>query len=36
MITVRISSDNPRHITRELTLDEIQIIGRYIGRFTTD
>lgn len=33
-ITVQISSDNPRHMTRELTLDEIQIIGRYIGRFT--
>ncbi|MBM7048461.1 S24 family peptidase [Rhizobium lusitanum] len=36
IITIRISSDNPRHITRELTLDEIQIVGRYIGRFTTD
>jgi transcriptional regulator with XRE-family HTH domain len=34
IITVQISSDNPRHTTRELTLDEIQIIGRYIGRFT--
>jgi transcriptional regulator with XRE-family HTH domain len=34
MITVQISSDNPRHSTRTLTLDEIQIIGRYIGRFT--
>lgn len=33
-ITVQISSDNPRHTTRELTLDEIQIVGRYIGRFT--
>lgn len=34
VITVQISSDNPRHGTRELTLPEIQIIGRYIGRFT--
>jgi len=33
-ITVQISSDNPRHTTRELNLDEIQIVGRYIGRFT--
>lgn len=33
-ITVRISSDNPRHSSRELTLSEIQIIGRYVGRFT--
>lgn len=33
-ITVQISSDNPRHMTRILTIDEIQIIGRYIGRFT--
>jgi lambda repressor-like predicted transcriptional regulator len=33
-ITVQISSDNPRHMTRELNLDEIQIVGRYIGRFT--
>lgn len=34
VITVQISSDNPRHATRELTLDEIQIVGRFIGRFT--
>lgn len=34
MIKVQISSDNPRHTTRELNLDEIQIVGRYIGRFT--
>lgn len=34
IITVQISSDNPRHLTRVLTLDEIQIVGRYIGRFT--
>ncbi|MCZ4089359.1 S24 family peptidase [Sinorhizobium psoraleae] len=33
-ITVRISSDNPRHLDRELTLEEITIVGRYIGRFT--
>lgn len=34
VITVQISSDNPRHGTRELTLGEIQIVGRYVGRFT--
>jgi hypothetical protein len=34
IITVRVSSDNPRHATRELTLDEIHILGRFIGRFT--
>lgn len=34
VITVQIASDNPRHGTRELTLGEIQIVGRYIGRFT--
>jgi len=33
-ISLRISSDNPRHATRELLLSEIAIIGRYIGRFT--
>ena len=33
-VTVRISSDNPLHRERELTLPEIQIVGRYIGRFT--
>lgn len=33
-ITVRISSDNPLHRERELTLPEIHIIGRFIGRFT--
>ncbi len=33
-ITVRIASDNPHHNDRELTLPEIYIIGRYIGRFT--
>lgn len=33
-ITVRISSDNQLHRDRELTLDEIHIIGRYVGRFT--
>lgn len=32
--TVRVSSDNPRHLDRELNLDEIQIIGAYVGRFT--
>lgn len=34
-IRVRVSSDNPRHADRELTLDEIHIIGRFVGRFTT-
>ncbi|MFC3163090.1 S24 family peptidase [Ciceribacter thiooxidans] len=34
VITVKISSDNPRHGERELTLDEIHILGRYLGRFT--
>jgi phage repressor protein C with HTH and peptisase S24 domain len=33
-VNVRISSDNPKHRDQELTLDEIQIIGRYVGRFT--
>lgn len=34
-VTVRIMSDNPRHAPRELNLDEIKIVGRYVGRFTT-
>lgn len=34
IVTVRLSSDNPNHKDRELTLDEINIIGRYVGRFT--
>lgn len=34
MVLVRISSDNKKHLDQELTLDEIQIIGRYVGRFT--
>jgi transcriptional regulator with XRE-family HTH domain len=33
-VLVRISSDNPKHAVLELTLGEITIIGRYIGRFT--
>lgn len=33
-VRVRISSDNPKHVDQELTLEEIQIIGRYVGRFT--
>lgn len=33
-VTVKIISDNARHSERELTLDEIHIVGRYIGRFT--
>lgn len=31
---VRVSSDNPRHSTRERRLSEIQIVGRYIGKFS--
>jgi phage repressor protein C with HTH and peptisase S24 domain len=34
IVTVLISSDNKLHRERELTLGEIEIIGRYIGRFT--
>lgn len=33
-VTVRVSSDNPRHLDRELTLEEIHIVGAYLGRFT--
>lgn len=33
-VLVSIMSDNPRHRARELTLPEIYIIGRYVGRFT--
>ncbi|PRD42090.1 transcriptional regulator [Phyllobacterium phragmitis] len=33
-VEVSVSSDNPRHTTRTLLLEEIHIIGRYIGRFT--
>jgi len=33
-VQVRIISDNPRHSPQELTLDEINIIGKYVGRFT--
>ena len=33
-VVVRISSDNSKHRDQELTLDEITIIGRYVGRFT--
>ena len=35
IVNVAIISDNARHRTRELTLPEIHIIGRYVGRFTT-
>jgi transcriptional regulator with XRE-family HTH domain len=35
-VMVRVSSDNTRHRDRELTLDEIQIIGMYVGRFTVN
>ena len=34
-ITVRVASDNPKHITRDLPLSEINIVGRYLGKFTT-
>ncbi|MBT9373208.1 S24 family peptidase [Rhizobium sp. CSW-27] len=34
IVRVRIASDNPRHLERELNLDEIHIVGRYVGRFT--
>ncbi len=33
-VVVRVSSDNPRHSDRELTLPEIEIIGMFLGRFT--
>ena len=33
-IMVRVGSDNPHHLTKELRLDEISIVGRYVGRFT--
>ena len=35
-IVIRVSSDNPFHGERELTLDEINIIGLFLGRFTTN
>lgn len=35
-IMVRVSSDNTKHKDRELTLDEIQIIGMFVGRFTVN
>lgn len=35
IVLVSIISDNPRHKVRELTLPEISIVGRYVGRFTT-
>jgi phage repressor protein C with HTH and peptisase S24 domain len=33
-VQVKVSSDNPRHETAIWTLDELHIIGRYLGRFT--
>ena len=33
-IRVLVSSDNKNHQSRELTLDELAIIGRYLGRLT--
>jgi len=35
-IRVLVQSDNPRHTPRERVLEEISIVGRVIGRFTTD
>jgi hypothetical protein len=34
-LRVRVSSDNPKHEPRELCLDEINIIGRYLRRLTS-
>lgn len=34
-IRVRVSSDNPKHEPRELCLDEINVIGRYLRRLTS-
>lgn len=34
-IEVRIISDNPKHSPEVKTLDEIAIVGRYLGRLTT-
>lgn len=33
-VVVKVISDNLRHSARELLLDELNIIGRYVGRFT--
>lgn len=33
-VIVKVISDNPRHQPRDLMLAEINIIGRYVGRFT--
>lgn len=35
-VTVKIISDNEHHSAYERTLDEVSIIGRYVGRFTTN
>lgn len=35
IVTVRVISDNPRHAPKEFTLEEITILGRYVGRFTS-
>jgi hypothetical protein len=35
-IRVLVQSDNPRHSPRERLLDEIALVGRVVGRFTTD
>ncbi|ASW06271.1 LexA family transcriptional regulator [Rhizobium sp. 11515TR] len=35
-VIVRISSENADYEPQELTLDEIQIIGMYVGRFTVN
>lgn len=35
-IRIRVQSDNPHHKPNERTLGEIAIVGRVLGRFTTD
>lgn len=34
-VVIRVISDNERHQPRDLMLEEVNIIGRYVGRFTT-
>lgn len=33
LVRVRVSSDNDKYLPQEVTLDEIFIVGRYVGRF---
>lgn len=35
IVMVRIGSDNKMHMTRDLPLSEIYIVGSYVGKFTT-